>query len=81
MSVATIITILSIINGLLSVAKDAPAVIAEAKTLLAKIEPHVSAAEDSVKSAFADTHAKLASGSFDFDTPAPAGQDQPDVVA
>lgn len=59
MSVATIITILSIVNGLLSVAKDAPAVIDEAKSLLAKIAPHVDAAGDDVKQAFAKAQAKV----------------------
>lgn len=59
MSIATIITILSIVNGLLSVAKDAPAVIDEAKSLLAKIEPHVEAGDDDVKKAFAEARAKV----------------------
>lgn len=59
MSVATIIAILSIVNGLLSVAKDAPAVVVEAKSLLAKIEPHVEAAGDDVKAAFGEAQAKV----------------------
>lgn len=60
MSVATILTILGIINGLLSVAKDAPAVIEEAKSLLAKVKPHAEAAGDDVKQAFAKAQASLA---------------------
>ena len=59
MSIATVLTILSLVNGLLSVAKDAPSVIDETKSLLAKIEPHVEAAGDDVKKAFADAVAKL----------------------
>lgn len=60
MSIATIITILSIVNGLLSVAKDAPAVIEEAKSLLAKVEPHIASASDDVKRTFVELQAKLA---------------------
>lgn len=59
MSVATIIAILSIVNGLLSVAKDAPAVVVEAKSLLAKIAPHVDAAGDDVKAAFTAAQTKV----------------------
>lgn len=60
MSIATIMTILSIVSGLMSVAKDAPAVIDEAKSLLAKVKPHVDAAGDDVKRAFAKAQASLA---------------------
>lgn len=52
MSIATVITILSILNGLLSVAKDAPTVLAEAQSLLAKIEPHVDQLNDDAKAQF-----------------------------
>jgi hypothetical protein len=81
MGISTILTILSVINGLLSVAKDAPAVIEEVKSLLAKIKPHVDATSDAnVKASFADAHAKANSGEFDFSEPAPAGQDAPNVT-
>lgn len=60
MSIATVITILSVINALLSVAKDAPAVIDEAKSLLAKVEPHVATATTEVKQQFATAQAVVA---------------------
>ena len=80
MSPATILTIIGIVNGLITLAKDAPSVIEEANSLLAKIAPHVDAAGDGVKGAYSDAHAKLVSGSYDYSSPAPAGQDAPNVV-
>jgi hypothetical protein len=81
MELSTILEILSLINGLIDVAKDAPIVVQDAKSLLAKIEAHVQASKDAgLKANFADTQAKLRSGDFDFSQPAPAGQDSP-VVA
>lgn len=60
MSIATILTIIGIVNGLITLGKDAPGVIDDAKSLLAKISPHVDAAGDDVKKALADVQAKLA---------------------
>lgn len=44
MPVTTLLTILSIVNGLLSVAKTAPEVLTEARSLMAKVEPHIQTA-------------------------------------
>jgi len=60
MSIATIITILEIVNGLLAVAKDAPGVIDEAKSLLAKVEPHIASANEDVQGLFGRLQARVA---------------------
>lgn len=59
MSVATIITILSIVNGLISIAKDEPEAADHAKTWLAKVQPHIATAGDDVKQAFAAAQVKV----------------------
>lgn len=60
MSPATILTIIEIIGALIKIAKDAPAVIEEAKSLRAKIAPHVDSAGDDIRRAFQDVQAQLA---------------------
>lgn len=60
MTATTILTILGIVNGLLTVAKDAPAVVEEARSLIAKVQPHVDGAGEEVKSAFSAVQAQLA---------------------
>lgn len=52
MTLATIITILGLVNGLLNVVKDAPVVIDEAKSLLAKVEPFIDQANDDIQAQF-----------------------------
>lgn len=59
MTAATILTILGIVNGLLSVAKAVPEVMDEVHSLLAKVSPHVEAAGAEVQKAFADIQAKV----------------------
>jgi hypothetical protein len=62
MSLATIVTILGIVNTLLTIAKELPDVIDEAKSLLAKIEPHVLALNEptgSITGVFATLKGKL----------------------
>lgn len=59
MSAATILTILSIVNGLFGVVTEAPAVVDEIKSLLAKIAPHVDGTNAEVKRAFESAQAKL----------------------
>jgi len=60
MSAATILTILSIVSALFGVLKDAPAVIEEIKSLLAKVSPYVDGANAVVKQDFEAARAKLA---------------------
>jgi hypothetical protein len=61
MSAATILTILGIVGELISIAKDAPAVIDEVKSLLAKVGPYVDEANVEVKRNFETAQAKAAS--------------------
>lgn len=60
MSIATVMTILSIVNGLVSIAKNAPQVMQEARSLMDKVRPHIDATNDEAKAAFAALQAKLA---------------------
>lgn len=41
MNLATIISILGAVSTLLGIVKEVPAVLEEAKSLLAKVEPHI----------------------------------------
>lgn len=59
MSAATILTILSIVSSLFGVVKDAPAVIDEIKSLLAKVQPYVDGTNAEVKRAFESAQSKL----------------------
>lgn len=60
MSVATILTILSLVNGLIDVAKGAPQVAAEAKSLLSKVQPYVAEAGVDVATEFEAARERLA---------------------
>lgn len=54
MSAAAILTIISIVNGLVSIAKDSPAVVQHAKALLDVVRPHVQEAGVEVETAFVE---------------------------
>ena len=60
MTAATILTILSIVSALFGVVTEAPAVVAEIKSLLAKIAPFVDGANAEVKRSFDAAQARLA---------------------
>lgn len=59
MTPATVLTILGIVNGLITLAKDAPSVMEEARSLIAKVRPHVDAAGDEAKAALSAVQAKV----------------------
>jgi peptidoglycan hydrolase CwlO-like protein len=52
MTLATIIAILGAVSTLMSIAKALPAVVDEAKSLLAKLEPYIDTANDDVRMQF-----------------------------
>lgn len=60
MSPATILALIEIVNGLLTIAKTVPTVMEEVHSLLVKVSPHVDAAGADVQKAFADIEAKVA---------------------
>lgn len=60
MTPATVLVILEIINGLLTAAKEAPTVLEEVRSLIAKVGPHVEDAGDAAKNAFQAVLAKEA---------------------
>lgn len=60
MTAATVLTILGIVNGLLTLAKDAPSVMEEARSLIAKVEPYIDGTNDEVKRQFDALKARLA---------------------
>lgn len=60
MAIATILTIFGILNDLFSVAKDAPAVLDEIRSLLAKIEPFVDTAGATIRVQFNALKARAA---------------------
>lgn len=60
MSAASILTIISIVNGLVSIAKDSPAVVAHAKALLDLVQPHIQEAGVEAETAFVSAEQKLA---------------------
>jgi len=59
MSPATVLLIINIINGLINVGKDAPTVMEEARSLVAKIQPHIATMNDEVRRQFTDTLARM----------------------
>lgn len=59
MSPATILMILSIVSSLFGVLQDAPDVIDEIKSLLAKVQPYVDCTNAEVKRTFESAQAKL----------------------
>jgi hypothetical protein len=59
MTAATILTILDIVSSLFGVIAEAPAVIEEIKSLLAKVQPYVDAANGEVQRAFEDAQQRL----------------------
>jgi hypothetical protein len=59
MTAATILTILGIVSSLFGVIAEAPAVIEEIKSLLAKVQPHVDAANAEVQRSFDDAQQRL----------------------
>jgi hypothetical protein len=60
MSIATILTIINIVNGLLTAAKEFPSLLDEARSLLAKVEPFVDQAGSAVRGEFDALKARVA---------------------
>jgi hypothetical protein len=71
MTPADILLAINIINGLITLAKNAPGFITHAKAIVAEIQPHIDAAGDDVKKDFAAARDKLAA------IPAPTGLQEP----
>lgn len=59
MSAATILTLLGIVNGLITLAKSTPAITAHAKALLATVEPYVQDAGVEVATEFVAAQQRL----------------------
>ena len=61
MSAAAILTLIGIVNGIITFSNSAPGIVEHAKAILAVVEPHVAAAGDDVKKAFVEAQARVSS--------------------